>query len=192
MTLIKRAMSAVFVLAAAQAAQASVIQTVNGFVPLQYTKNMSIGDFYAGVGGWNSNYHLASQAELSQFLQSQGIYAHDYSSATVRNDVRYIIGFGGVNGAPGGFQTAAAYTLDAYVSVGFRDAGAYSMEPNCIGYVECTRVYADYSQQNVRLKSADIGLFLVEGAAVPEPGSLALLGLAIPAMLLGRRRRAAK
>jgi hypothetical protein len=186
---IKKVVVALVAFVAAHAVQATPIQTVHGFVPLQKTENLSIDDFFKGVGGWIQSYHIATDAEVRSLLNSYGITQHPYAPETVgENNFIHQIG-GEPYGTSNTYGPGAAvgFSWDYFVSV----SPVYGDNPrqyqNCPAYTDCTSPYIAYSAQSYGFKSDGVGLFLVAGAPVPEPASLALVSLGI-AMLLMRRR----
>lgn len=170
------------------------IVTVGGWLPLSYTVGLSISDFHAGVGGWNAGYHLASQSDVQALLSGYGITQHGYSQNNLA-DLRYIMQMGGsANGPYGtyfrdGAQGADGLTNGALVTVGMTNGeNGQALSADCPMFRECSSVSITYGPQSVYTKSDSLGLFLVEGAEVPEPGSLALFGLAGGLLGLMRRR----
>lgn len=173
-------------------AQASLINPleyddgVHSWLKLSETVGISIDQFRSGVGGWNSVYRLATNEEISTLLTRFGIaegdtgYRRNMGSAS-----NFIFSIGGT--APGSYyagtwgsngnQGAVGIGLGWLVSAELIEEGPGTAE--CPRYFTCARTVAMRGSYNSW--SNVTGLFLVRDDHlhdVPEPGSLALMGLA--------------
>jgi hypothetical protein len=63
----------------------------------------------------------------------------------------------------------------------------FDLSPDCPAYFSCSNAVIDYQAQDRDYRSESMGNFLVR---IPEPGSLALFGLA--GLLLAAKRRSAR
>lgn len=193
MSKITKIITGVLAFATIHAAQATVIPTVDGFVPLQYTKNLSIADFLAGVGGWSQNYHLASEYEIADLLATFQIAPHD-SRPFTHAEYNFIYEIGGHTLGPTGTYfsdgnvAAIGRSYDTYVSVGISNGDSAQPYESCPSFNACTSPTIRLEPQSLTYKDNQSGLFLVEGT-VPEPGSITLMALGLTAFFLRRRAK---
>jgi hypothetical protein len=190
---IKEIIAAILVVATSQCAQAAAIPLVDGFVPLQYTKNLSISEFLAGVGGWNQSYHLASEYEIADLLAAFQITSHEARLFTLA-EYDYIYEVGGHTLGPygtyfsDGNQGAIGRSYGAWVSVDLTNGENSQAYASCPAFSECSSPIIRFEQQSLNYKDNQSGLFLVEGT-VPEPGSMALIALGLGGLWLRRRTK---
>jgi hypothetical protein len=162
---------------------------------LSETEGLSINDILNGVGGWNTKYRFATQVEVLGLLAERNVVAHDYSSTLQYGDfVRNVGGTDHQSGMEGtywggdGSQGAAGRTFDLAINVLLTSGDNNDpLSPDCGAYTNCTLSTLSFDQQNLDARNDAVGNFLVRANQVPEPGSIALLGLA-GALLAARRR----
>lgn len=163
------------------------------WLQLHETAGLSLNDFAAGVGGWNTRYRFATDAEIGGLLSGFGLpmgFA-DYSVQT-ESAVRFIFNLGG----PFGTGTDVANPIaagrgqgwSAYARLSDGDHGE-PLSADCPAYVSCASSLVLAEPQDATLSLEYTGLFLVRRTAnVPEPSTLALMGLSA-ALLAARRRK---
>jgi hypothetical protein len=166
------------------------------WLTLAETEDLSINDILGGAGGWNKIYRFATAQEVDALLLHQGLYASDYAATTSSRTGDFVNDIGGTDKQTGMGGTyfsqgnAGAYgrTLDMAVYVNLTSGDSpFDLSPDCPAYFSCSNAVIDYQAQDRDYRSESMGNFLVR---IPEPGSLALFGLA--GLLLAAKRRSAR
>lgn len=163
------------------------------WLQLHETAGMSLNDFSAGVGGWNTKYRFATDAEIGGLLAGLGLPAgySDYS-ASAPGAANFIFSLGGPFGTGEDMANpiAAARGQGWYAYARLNDGEhGVSLSADCPAYTSCGMSLAVNAAQDADVRVDYAGLFLVRQAAeVPEPSTLALMGLSA-ALLAARRRK---
>lgn len=173
------------------------------WLKLAETVGLSMTDFNAGVGGWNTKYRMATSLEIGQLLTSFGVAEGDTGLMIGAPGAgEFVQRIGGM--APGtiyagtwangnGSSGADGQGLGWYVSAYLHDEAPFQID-QCPAYFSCSQISAIRTTAAPEARSMRTGLFLVKADApqsVPEPGTLALLGLAGGLLTYQRRRNRA-
>lgn len=168
------------------------LDTTSGLEWLDFTetRNLTIAAFLAGTGGWSSTFRLASRGEVAELLLNAGLpdfqgYTPGIESATAA--------FNGLFNTAGNacysFPASGYFACARWVSpTGQLDLLNVGFEPSLGGYSAIFSNYNDLASDPNWIPG--YGIALVRQSAVPEPGTLALLGLGLAGLGLSRRRKA--
>lgn len=180
-------------------------QTGLTWLQLSETAGLSINQVLNGAGGWTRRdplvsdstvYRYATGREVATLVEHYGMYASDYTTGNFGAG-RFVFGIGGSTSPQGyagtwfsdGNQGAIGMSFDAFVSATLTNGDNGSpLSPTCDRYMGCERVIIDYSPRFDQLDYADarVGSFLV---AIPEPETVALLGVGLLAFAASRRKK---
>lgn len=161
------------------------------WLQLHETAGLSLSDFSAGIGGWNTRYRLATNAEIGTLFSAIGLSTQDYTPSNPGAST-FIFSLGGAFGTGGDMSRpfAAGRGLGWYAMAGWTDGeNGQPLSADCQAYTTCAISYVEQGAQDINSRGDGVGLFLVQQeAGVPEPATLGLMGLA-GALLAAQRRR---
>jgi hypothetical protein len=143
-----------------------------------------------GAGGAYEGFRYASLAELNKLETDFGFTLLNSSTAVVGNGIpayNFINMLG--NTRPSTNGTSNPYTDGLILNAEVMVVGGVCSDGNCNG--SANDMGHDFSRGIYSTSSAStsVGSFLVRSAAVPEPGSIALFGIALTALAAVRRKR---